>query len=135
MVPVVVELELALEGLVAEELVAEELAEEELLAAGVGLEAGADAGEDGAVELCPPAGLVEPWPEPARGSMYCWSPADGPLASTVAGTSRAAAAAAIRQAISLRGMGSGEVLHPAQKRALAQTLRFANLFEPAATDL
>jgi hypothetical protein len=36
--------------------------------------------------------------------MYCWSPAEVPLASTVPGTSNATAAAAIRQAISLRGI-------------------------------
>lgn len=85
-VPVVVVLELALEGLDPDELVA----------VGVGLDAGADDVEDGVVEECPPPECVEPGLEPARGSMYCWSPADGPLASTVAGTSNATITATIR---------------------------------------
>lgn len=51
--------------------------------------------------------------------MYCWSPADELWASTVAGRSRAAAAATIRQTMSLRGIRSGEVLHPAEERELA----------------
>jgi hypothetical protein len=106
-VPVVVVLEL--DGLDVDELVA--LAEE--------LDAGADELEDGADE---PPECVELGLEPASGSMYCWSPADEPLASTVPGASNATVMAAIRQMISLRGMSSGEVLHSTTDRALAWTL-------------
>jgi hypothetical protein len=104
-VPVVVVLEL--DGLDVDELVALEL------------DAGADELEDGADE---PPECVELGLEPASGSMYCWSPADEPLASTVPGASNATVTAAIRQMISLRGMSSGEVLHSTTDRALDWTL-------------
>jgi hypothetical protein len=122
-VPVVVVLELELEGLDADELVALD----------EGLDAGADELEDGAPDDCPPPECVELGLEPASGSMYCWSPADGPLASTGAGTSNATAMAAIRQMISLRGMSSGEVLHSTTDRALDQTLRRKAIWREPAT--
>ena len=108
-VPVVLELEV--DGLDADELVA--LDEEH--------DAGADELDDG-LEDCPPPECVELGLEPASGSMYCWSPADGPLASTVAGATNATVMAAIRQMISLRGISSGEVLHSTADGALDQAL-------------
>jgi hypothetical protein len=95
-VPLVVVLELAPEVPDAAGLVDED----ELVAVGAGLELAAV--EDGDGEPCPLASVDEC--EPARGSTYCWSPAEGPAARTVAGVSMAAAAAAIRQTISLRRM-------------------------------
>jgi hypothetical protein len=88
--------------------------EDELVAGGAGLELAAV--EDG--ELCPLVFVDEC--APARGSTYCWSPADGPAATPVAGVSMAAATAAIRQTISLRRIWSGEVLHPARYREQAR---------------
>lgn len=43
--------------------------------------------------------------------MYCWFPAEGPLARTVAGTSSEAAAVSTTQTISLRSIWRREVLH------------------------
>jgi hypothetical protein len=85
-----------------------------VVADGAALDVGAELEPAGELEG---AGVVEVWvdvepcPELASGSVYCWSPADGPLPSTVAGKSSAAPAATIRQTRSLRGMCGGEVLH------------------------
>jgi hypothetical protein len=79
------------------------------------LEAGAEVPELGVVDVCVGRDGVEVWPEPpASGSVYCWSPADGPFASTVAGTNSTAARATIRQTSSLSGICGGQVLHSAQ---------------------
>jgi hypothetical protein len=72
------------------------------------LDVDAEFPELGAVEVC-----VGAWPEPASGSVYCWSPADGPVASTVAGANRAAARHTIRQMNGLNGICGGQVLHSA----------------------
>jgi hypothetical protein len=85
------------------------------VAEGAELDAGAEFAAAGVVEVWVDWDCVDPW-EPASGSVYCWSPADGPWASPVAGTNSAAARATIRQTSSLRGICGGEVLHSAQWR-------------------
>jgi hypothetical protein len=82
---------------------------------GAELEAGAELPVPGVVDVCVCWDGVDAWPEPASGSVYCWSPADG-LASPVAGASSVAAMATIRQTSGLRGICGGHVLHSAQWR-------------------
>ena len=74
------------------------------LEVGAGLDVGAGVLAAGGAEVWVGWGCVEPWPDPASGSVYCWSPADGPLARTAAGASSTTTKVSIRDKTSLRGI-------------------------------
>jgi hypothetical protein len=76
---------------------------------GAALDVGAEAAGAEGVEVRVGCDCVEPWPDAASGSVYCWSPAD--CASTVDGASTAAVTATMKKTRSLRGICGGQVWH------------------------